>query len=116
MLQRRLITRREMVGLLAALSALTPRGQSAQAQEPEFSGLDHIESYVSNIEKSRDFYVRIFGNTLKNRGAKRYLKLGPAYLAFEPPRGNGTEIRVDHFSVAVKKLEMPKLHLFPSPQ
>src|SRR5436305_3805080 len=107
----RLMGRRELLGFLAA-GLLTPRRLAAQAQEPQFAALDHIEFYVSNIEKSRDFYVRIFGNTLKNRGAKRYLKLGSTYMAFEPPRGNAAEVRVDHFSVAIKQLDMAKLHAF----
>jgi catechol 2,3-dioxygenase-like lactoylglutathione lyase family enzyme len=85
---------------------------AAQVEEPQFAALDHVEFYVSNAEKSRDFFVRIFGNTLKNRGAKRYLKLGSTYMAFEPPRGNGAAGAVDHFSVAIKKLDMPKLHAF----
>jgi catechol 2,3-dioxygenase-like lactoylglutathione lyase family enzyme len=78
---------------------------------PAFSALDHIEFYVSNVEKSRDFFVRIFGNTLRNRNNKRYLKLGSTYMAFEQPRANG-EIKVDHTSVAIKGLDMPKLHAF----
>jgi catechol 2,3-dioxygenase-like lactoylglutathione lyase family enzyme len=109
------ITRREMLGVMTtavfASSRLQAQAQAqAQAPAPEFGGLDHIEFYVSNVEKSRDFYVRIFSRTLKNRGAKRYLKLGSAYMAFEPPRGNGAEIRVDHFSTAIRKLDMAKLH------
>ena len=97
---RFLIGRRETLGLLAA-GLLNLRRLAGQGQEPEFKGLDHIEFYVSNVEKSRDFYVRVFGNTLKIRGAKRYLKLGSAYMAFEPPRANRGEIRVDHFSAAI---------------
>src|SRR5438034_6627668 len=100
-LDRLFIGRREFLGLIAAGLA-TPRRLAAQPQ-PEFAGLDHIEFYVSNVEKSRDFFVRIFGNTLKSRAAKRYLKLGSTYMAFEPPRGNASGIRVDHFSVAIKR-------------
>jgi catechol 2,3-dioxygenase-like lactoylglutathione lyase family enzyme len=103
------IDRRELFALLTA-GVLIPRWLSSQGQEPEFSALDQIEFFVSNVERSRDFYVRIFGNTLRNRGAKRYLKLGSAYMAFEPPRGNNAEIRVDHFSASIKRLDMPKLH------
>ena len=101
------MNRREIIGLFGL--ALAARYQSA---EPDYLGLDHIEFYVSNVEKSRDFFVRLFGNTLKNRNGKRYLKLGSTYMAFEAPRGNGGQIRVDHFSVSVKRLEMPKLHAF----
>src|SRR5262249_29158351 len=73
---------------------------------------DHIEFYVSNVEKSRDLFVRIFGNTLRNRGGKRHLQLGSSYMAFEAPRGNAAAGKVDHFSLAIKKLEMAKVHSF----
>jgi catechol 2,3-dioxygenase-like lactoylglutathione lyase family enzyme len=105
------IGRREMLGLFGA-GFVASRQLGAQVAEPEFTALDHIEFYVSNAEKSRDFFVRIFGNTLKNRGAKRYLKLGSTYMAFEPPRGNAAAGQVDHFSASIKKLDMPKLHSF----
>ena len=78
------MNRREIIGLFGL--ALAARYQSA---EPDYLGLDHIEFYVSNVEKSRDFFVRLFGNTLKSRNGKRYLKLGSTYMAFEAPRGNG---------------------------
>jgi catechol 2,3-dioxygenase-like lactoylglutathione lyase family enzyme len=102
--------RRELLGTFV-VSLLARRGFGVQALPPAFAGLDHIEFYVSNVEKSRDFFVRIFGNTVKNRNGKRYLKLGSTYMAFEAPRGNGG-IRVDHFSVSIKGLDMPKLHTF----
>lgn len=110
---RLLVNRRELLGLLGT-AAFTVPAPVAQEQAPEFSALDHIEFYVSNLDKSRDFFVRVFGNTLlKNRtDTKRYLKLGVTYMAFEQPRGNDNEIKVDHVSVAIKRLEMPKLHAF----
>src|SRR5262245_32883370 len=106
-----LIGRRKMLGLLGT-SVLSARVMSAQEENLEFSALDHIEFYVSNVEKSRDFFVRVFGNTvLRNRTGKRYLRLGSTYMAFEPPRAaNDTPMQVDHFSVAIKRLDMAKLH------
>jgi len=109
------LNRRELLGVFAA--GLLPRGSAfaVQAEEPEFAGLDRVEFYVSNVEKSRDFFVNIFGSILKNRNGKRYVKLGSSYMAFEPPRGNGGnggQVRVDHFSISIKHLEMPKLHEF----
>jgi catechol 2,3-dioxygenase-like lactoylglutathione lyase family enzyme len=82
------------------------------AAEPGFAALDHIEFYTSDVERSRDFFVRIFGNTLKIRGTKRYVRVGSSYIAFEPPRGNAGPGTVDHFSVSVKQLDMPRLHAF----
>jgi len=106
------LNRRELLGVFAA--GLLPKGSASavQAEEPEFAGLDRVEFYVSNVEKSRDFFVNIFGSMLKNRNGKRYVKLGSSYMAFEPPRGNGGQIRVDHFSISIKHLEMSKLHEF----
>src|SRR5262245_5782961 len=104
------LNRRELLGTFV-VTLLARHGFARQTSNPEFAALDHIEFYVSNVEKSRDFFVRIFGNTLKNRNNKRYLKLGSTYMAFEVPRGTGG-IRVDHFSIAVTRLDMPKLHAF----
>ncbi len=106
--QNLLWSRREALLLLGA-GAFGARTASAQ-QKLEFAALDHIEFYVSNVERSRDFFVPIFGNTLLrnvNLG-KRYLKLGAAYMAFEAR----PEIRVDHFSAAIRNLEMPAVHAF----
>jgi len=104
------MTRRDVLGFFGA-GALILRRPGQEDPTPAFSALDHIEFFVSNVEKSRDFFVRIFGNTLLSRNNKRYLKLGATYMAFEQPRANG-EIKVDHTSVAIKGLEMPKLHAF----
>jgi catechol 2,3-dioxygenase-like lactoylglutathione lyase family enzyme len=106
------MNRRDLLGLFGAgvLGVRLVRAQDPLPM-PAFSALDHLEFYVSNVEKSRDFFVRIFGNTLRNRNNKRYLKLGATYMAFEQPRDNG-EIRVDHTSIAIKELDMPKLHAF----
>jgi catechol 2,3-dioxygenase-like lactoylglutathione lyase family enzyme len=109
---RVVLNRRELLGVFAA--GLLPRGSAfaAQPEELQFAGLDRVEFYVSNVEKSRDFFVKIFGSSLKNRNGKRYVKLGSSYMAFEPPRGNAGQVRVDHFSISIKNLEMPKLHEF----
>jgi catechol 2,3-dioxygenase-like lactoylglutathione lyase family enzyme len=104
------MNRRDMLGLFGA-GALVLRRPGAEDPIPAYSALDHIEFYASNVEKSRDFFVRIFGNTLRSRNNKRYLQLGATYMAFEQPRANG-EIRVDHISIAIKGLDMPKLHAF----
>src|SRR5438105_10660555 len=106
-----MMNRRELLGLAGA-GVFAIRQPRVQDQAPEFSALDHIEFYVSDVEKSRDFFVRVFGNTLLSRNNKRYLKLGASYMAFEQPRGANGEIKVDHVSVSIKSLEMQKLHAF----
>jgi catechol 2,3-dioxygenase-like lactoylglutathione lyase family enzyme len=105
------VTRRELFLLLGA-GALSSRALIAQDQAPQFTALDHFEFYVSDGEKARDFYTKIFGNTLLMRGAKRYLKLGSSYMAFESVRGNFTAGQVDHVSASIRNLDMNKLHAF----
>src|ERR1051325_2695336 len=106
-----MISRRALMKSFGA-SLLSRSAFAGQAREPEFVGLDHIEFFVAGGEKARDLFVKAFGDDLKNRNGKRYLKLGSAYMAFEEPRGNGGQTRLDHFSVAVKRLNMAELHVF----
>ena len=106
-LENSIVSRRELLALLGVFAASR---LTAQDQDPSFAALDHFEFYVSSVEKSRDFFVRLFGNTLLSRNNKRYLKLGSAYMAFEAPRGNASAAQVDHVSLAIKNLEMEKLH------
>ena len=81
------VTRREALCAIGAalFSAVRP---SAQAGSLEFDGIDHVEFYVSQVERTRDFFASVFGDTvLRNAtAAKNYLKIGSAYLAFERPR------------------------------
>ena len=85
---------------------------SAQDVALEFDGVDHVEFYVSQVERTRDFFAALFGNTvLKNAAAsKSYLKLGASYMAFERPRTAGGPLTTDHVSVAIRNIEMPKVH------
>lgn len=103
------VNRRELLKLFCG-SVLVRRRFVWQERGPEFSGLDHFEFYVSNSEKSRDFFVRLFGAELLNRNNKRYLKLGSTYMAFEAPRASASAGQVDHVSLAIKSLDMMKLH------
>jgi catechol 2,3-dioxygenase-like lactoylglutathione lyase family enzyme len=106
------MNRRDALKAVAA-GLMAAREAAAQGEgEPDFIGLDHIEFYVSNVESSRDLFARIFGDTLRNRNGKRYLRLGSSYMAFEAPRGGAAAGRVDHVSAAIRKLEMAKLHSF----
>ena len=87
---------------------------SAQAVSLEFDAIDHLEFYVSDVPRTREFFAALFGNTLlKNASAaKNYLKMGSAYLAFERPRTAGGALTTDHVSVAIRNMELPRVHAF----
>lgn len=104
-------TRRE--ALYAIGTALFSAARlSGQAAPLEFDGIDHVEFYVSQVERTRDFFASVFGNTvLRNASAaKNYLKVGSAYLAFERPRTAGGLFTTDHVSVAIRNIDMAHVH------
>jgi catechol 2,3-dioxygenase-like lactoylglutathione lyase family enzyme len=107
------LTRREVLYVIGAgmFSAARP---SAQEASLELDAVDHVEFYVSQVERTRNFFATVFGNTLlKNvSAAKSYVKIGSAYLAFERPRTAGGPLTTDHVSVAIRDIEMARVHAF----
>jgi catechol 2,3-dioxygenase-like lactoylglutathione lyase family enzyme len=87
---------------------------SAQEASLDFDAVDHVEFYVSQVERTRNFFATVFGSTLlKNASAaKSYVKIGSAYMAFERPRTAGGPLTTDHVSVAIRNIEMARVHAF----
>jgi catechol 2,3-dioxygenase-like lactoylglutathione lyase family enzyme len=85
---------------------------ASAASEPAlpFGGLDHVEFTVSDVAKSIAFYARVFGNTVlkNNKTTRRYLQLGPCYIAMEQAQ----EIRVDHFCAGIERFQIADLHSY----
>jgi len=107
------MSRRQALFTIGAgvMGVARPRAQEASL---EFAAIDHIEFYVSQVERTRDFFAALFGSILlKNASAaKNYLKVGSAYLAFERPRTAGGPLVTDHVSVAIRNIEMARVHAF----
>ena len=100
------MNRRQGLGLLGALCL----GRCLNAAELpfRFTGLDHIEFTVSEVEKSLQFYAAIFGATVmkNNRTTRRYLKLGSSYIAID----KADQIRVDHFCAGIPGFDIAAVH------
>lgn len=80
----------------------------ARAQAPDYVAIDHIEFFVSDLERSVRFYTRVFGADLwKNRQTeRRYLLLGNSYLALEARE----EARMDHLCLGIDPFDIAALH------
>jgi glyoxylase I family protein len=93
---------------MLGLSGWAVRAVSAANETPRFTAIDHVEFNVSDVEKSVAFYARIFGNTVlkNNRTTRRYLKLGPAFIAMDRRQ----EIHVDHFCAGIPDFHIADLH------
>jgi len=81
---------------------------SARAQAPVYASIDHIEFFVSDLERSLPFYTRVFGAELwKNRQTeRRYLQLGNSFLAFE----QGEPARMDHLCFGIDAFDIKAVH------
>jgi catechol 2,3-dioxygenase-like lactoylglutathione lyase family enzyme len=107
------IGRRKALGILGAgafAGGLAARRAMAAEAGLHFSGLDHVEFTVSDVEKSLAFYVQIFGNTvMKNKQTtRRYLKLGGCYIAMDKTQ----DIRVDHYCAGIESFDIAGVHAY----
>ncbi len=92
------LTRRELIQSLAMLTAATGTASAAGFQA---SSIDHVSIAVSDIERSAEFYQRVFGLFTLNRDLADEtirLKVGLGYLALRHRKDPG---RVDHFALGV---------------
>jgi catechol 2,3-dioxygenase-like lactoylglutathione lyase family enzyme len=104
-----MLTRRQALSILGAGAWAASHATAADQPFP-IASLDHLEFFVSSIEKSLDFYTRVFGNALwkNNRTARRYLKLGACYMAMEEQK----DPHVDHFTVGVENWDIAAAHKY----
>ncbi|MEP6961905.1 MAG: VOC family protein, partial [Acidobacteriota bacterium] len=97
--------RQAMLGLAGACVV---RGADAGLR---FRDLDHVEFTVADVDKSVDFYVKLFGGgeVMKNKTTtRRYIKLGPDYMAID----RADAARIDHFCVGIERFDIAALHAY----
>jgi catechol 2,3-dioxygenase-like lactoylglutathione lyase family enzyme len=94
------ITRRDA---LYALGAATVTRARAQEGLLRVTRVDHVALAVGDIDKAMMFYRRLFGNEVlkDSRTPRRYLRLGPCYMAIAPAAADETR-RVEHFAVGIE--------------
>ena len=111
--QSRPLGRREVLGLLGVGVCAIPRAGGAAEQMPRSTGVDHVEFWVSNVEKSVAFYTRVFGNTVlkNNKTERRYVKIGTAFLAMDRPQTQ-QPLRVDHLCAGVEGFQIANVHSY----
>jgi catechol 2,3-dioxygenase-like lactoylglutathione lyase family enzyme len=106
--ERGTLTRRELIQGLSAL-VVAGTGESAAAQNGplQATGIDHTSVLVTDLQRSADFYAKIFGLTpVSEDKANRILRLGTGgagvdstlvSLRQQSPAGD-----IDHFAISVK--------------
>jgi len=89
------MSRRDLVGGLALLAAGSGTASAAGFQG---NSVNHISLFVSNLQRSTDFYQRVFGCTVNKRDGNNQLMFGKNFLVLRP--GNPAA-KVDHFAIGV---------------
>jgi catechol 2,3-dioxygenase-like lactoylglutathione lyase family enzyme len=98
------ITRRELLGALSALVVAAPAATSAEPAVGPVKQLNHVTVFVQNVEKSVEFYQRLFGMPLLTRqDAGINLKAGAGFLGLYPAPGGAAGI--NHVCFGLEKFD-----------
>ena len=90
------LTRRELMQGLALL--MTAAGQS-KAAGFEGTHINHISLSVSDLQRSSQFYQKIFGMTVRDQGPDKIrLNIGKSYVSLQRKDRGAV---VDHFGIGV---------------
>ena len=94
------LTRRE---LIQALAMVAVAGGTASAAGLQAGSINHVSILVSDLQRSIDFYRRVFGLSIVNEDkANQIVRLGASKILVsirhEPPAG-----LVDHFAIGVER-------------
>ena len=106
--ERGALTRRELIGGLALLTAA---GHSASAAEAQQTGLkaatiDHISIQVSDLPRSVAFYQNVFGLSVVSQDeANEIVRLGTTGTLISLHHKSPTGL-VDHFAIGVSSFDM----------
>jgi catechol 2,3-dioxygenase-like lactoylglutathione lyase family enzyme len=93
--ENRKMSRRELVQGLALLAACSGTASAAGFQG---NSINHISLYVSNLQRSTDFYQRAFGCAVNKREGNNQLTFGKNFLVLRTGNPPG---KVDHFAIGV---------------
>jgi catechol 2,3-dioxygenase-like lactoylglutathione lyase family enzyme len=89
------MSRRDLVQGLALMAA---SAEAASAAGFQGNSVNHISLYVSNLERSTNFYQRTFGCKVNKREGNNQLVFGKNFLVLRPGSPAG---KVDHFAIGV---------------
>jgi catechol 2,3-dioxygenase-like lactoylglutathione lyase family enzyme len=97
------LTRRHLVQGLAALAAAGASGPAAAQQAPlKSTRIDHISIQTSDLQRSIDFYSRIFGLKVINEDKPNEIaRMGVTNIIVSLHHKAPTAI-VDHFAIAIE--------------
>jgi catechol 2,3-dioxygenase-like lactoylglutathione lyase family enzyme len=98
------LTRRQLIQGLSALVAAAgaPAPSVAQSSGLKATGIDHMSVLVTDLQRSAEFYRRLFGVTMVSEDkANRILRLGNGRTMVSLRQQNPPGL-IDHFAISVE--------------
>jgi catechol 2,3-dioxygenase-like lactoylglutathione lyase family enzyme len=89
------LSRRDLVQGLALLAASSGAASAAGFQG---NSINHVSLYVNDLQRSSDFYQRVFACTVNKRDGNNQLMFGKNFLVLRPGKPPG---KVDHIAIGV---------------
>lgn len=89
------LSRRDLVQGLALLAASSTKLSAAGFQG---SSINHVSLYVSDLQRSTNFYQNVLGCTINKREVDNQVMLGKGFLVLRPGKPAG---KVDHIAIGV---------------
>jgi glyoxylase I family protein len=89
------LSRRDLVQGLALLAAGSGTAAAAGFQG---NSINHVSLYVSDLQRSTDFYQRVLGCTVNKREGNNQVMFGKNFLVLRPGKPPG---KVDHLAIGV---------------
>ena len=90
------LSRRDLVQGLALLAAGAGTMSAAGFQG---NSINHVSLYVSDLQRSSDFYQRVLGCPVDKRGVEILARFGKTFLVLRQGKPAGT---VDHIAIGVE--------------
>src|SRR5262249_5901315 len=84
--------------LVQGLAFLLTGSSAAEAAGFQGNSVNHISLQVSNLQRSTDFYQRVFGCSVNKRDGNNQLMFGKNFLVL---REGKPAAKVDHFAIGV---------------
>src|SRR5205085_3078669 len=84
--------------LIQGLAVLAAGSTAAEAAGFQGNSVNHISLQVSNLQRSTDFYQRVFACTVNKRDGNNQLMFGKNFLVL---REGKPAAKVDHFAIGV---------------
>ena len=94
------LSRRALVQGLALLAASSGKLSAAGFQG---NGINHVSLYVSNLQRSTDFYQRVFDSAVNKRTGDNQVRLGKQFLVLREGKPAG---KVDHIAIGVDNFNL----------